>query len=398
MKRFKIIVLILATLTLPLSACGADKTPKQTETPPPIESEMPIDTPSPDLYDGVEISEYFPFKENTIYKYIGTSGKISDKLDQTAFIGYINGDIAQRVLIQKAGRTTEILQNRKGELNLVYADPSYYFFENITSSRNTNVAILKEPLEIDKSWKFDQMSTCTVTGVDILVETPYKNFDKDTLEVTVNYQNGIYFKYYYVKNIGLVKNVSFIDGEESTYALSEIQENAKLQVAVDFYDYNIDNNYEISFKEGSIEIATNEDFAKLFEKELNYLLPKDAKLNYIDVDREKSLVIVDFSEQFISNISLSAESEGAALQCIANTLGNFYELENCLITINGDIYQSGNIALEENYPLKVLTRDGRELREVNEEKKRQKEAILESLENQNAELENAENVQEENVQ
>jgi len=70
-------------------------------------------------------------------------------------------------------------------------------------------------------------------------------------------------------------------------------------------------------------------------------------------DPVSGVVTVDFSKEFISGMNAGAAAEGAILQSIANTAGSLYGASQVIITIGGQLYESGHIAFKQGEAIAV---------------------------------------------
>ncbi len=341
MKKLAFTIICVTTLAVFSASCGQKNVDVNTASPSPAVSET--------VKEASTISSYFPFKENTVYEY---SGVENNKYDQAMYLGYVNGNTIQRRLAQIATNTTEVMKLENGELRLVYADPYKYLYEDVTNEpSNIDLLVLKEPLEVGAKWSMMEGDTTEITNMSASVETPYGTFE--AIEVVTTYPNGFTSKFYYAKDIGLIKATEINDEGENSYVLADIKENVGVGVETDFYTYNIDDytNFPIP---RTFMVKTNMDFKAAFEEELKKadgdtakLFTEGTKINSISLDREKSLVTVDISKEFLTEMSLGSGSEGAVLQCIANTFGNFYEVKNFFLTVDGGKYESGHFVIED---------------------------------------------------
>lgn len=136
-------------------------------------------------------------------------------------------------------------------------------------------------------------------------------------------------------------------------------ENSIITSKANIYYYDIISD-KIVYTKNNINIE-NKAVAKALIKELktspNSSIRESINEN-IDiisakVVKEKDLIILDFTENFVSAQNLGSGPEGQTLTAIVNTFGDFFSVNNVKITLKGKPYSSGHIALEENDSFKV---------------------------------------------
>jgi hypothetical protein len=294
------------------------------------------------------IADYFPIKTNTSYYYESPN---YPEINQQAYITYSNGQRIQRRVASGDTSATEVLQYQEGELRLVFGEPNYYFFEDLTTvEQNLDVLLLKEPLVPGQTWQMDATATSEVTASGANVSTPMGNYT--ALEVSTSYTDGRSQREYYAPRVGLVKTVySTSDGSEYEFSLASVTESAVLDVPADFYIHSTDGTYER--EERVIQVSTNSDLLTVFREELKKpsetgyeWLPGEITVNSIELDRANDAVIIDISGRF--------NEEGGdmlRIQSIADTLGQFYGTAKAKVLANGEFYDLDEyieITVEEN--------------------------------------------------
>lgn len=80
----------------------------------------------------------------------------------------------------------------------------------------------------------------------------------------------------------------------------------------------------------------------------NEITLKSAKL-----DKENDTISLDFSANFISAQNLGSGAESKTLTAICNTFGDYYDVNNVIITLEGKPYSSGHILMSEGEAFKV---------------------------------------------
>lgn len=279
--------------------------------------------------------DYFPLMSNTNYHYESPAG---DNFTQDVYITYQNGDIIQRRAATATVAATEVLQIQDGAVTLIYGDPHYYFYEDITTAQpNMQMVLLKEPFAAGQKWTQDANGQCEITGMDVPVSTP--SGDYKAMEITTSFSDGTSQKEYYAKGVGLVQTAyKASDGADIAISLTKIDHNIAQGIPVGFYYPDSGQAQGFGMDEKDIDITTNCDLVKLFNTQMKtagstgYVwLPGETTITAINVDRANNDIVVDFSD----NTGVKTQD---GLQAIANTLGQFYEVSKVRPTAGGGNY------------------------------------------------------------
>lgn len=337
MKKLLIIVLTFALLTGCNSNNGTNNNNNNNET------------------EKLKIEDYFPNTENTKYDYEGEGNEYAF---YTVYTDYAKGDRIQKRTNNGGTEVVKVLENKNGQLVELYSRPETYFRQNFLDNDYANTGgniILKEPFEKDNTWTLSDGSKRTITNTDVEITTPMGTYK--ALEVTTegnNYKNVDY----YVKDMGLIKTVSTGEGYEVSSTLRAIEKDVSLIQNVNVYFPSLDEDIyyyiskEISFK-------TNDETKDVVEKIVKdngdqaTVVSINTKINSLYLNDEEKRVHVDFSKELVSEMNAGSYFEAMILQSITNTLGNYYGVEEVLITIEGKPYESGHILMGENEPFKV---------------------------------------------
>ena len=66
-----------------------------------------------------------------------------------------------------------------------------------------------------------------------------------------------------------------------------------------------------------------------------------------DYDMDEKVLKLDFNKAFLEEMNAGSSYEEMILYSVANTLCEYYEAQKISITIEGDVYESGHILLEQ---------------------------------------------------
>lgn len=359
MKKYIILVL---TVILSFTACGTKEK----------EEEKPIIEDNGDNEDKEEVEEkskeeqgsiedYFPAKENTIYKYTGNN----PFADQSDYIVYKDEDHIQKRAENINSVSTELYKLGNNELKIVYLG-----LDNVSSGlvdfrdeeEKENIVILREPLRLNNSWHTTMgtndysdniiQGKSTITDVEVNVEVPAGEFE--CIEVTTEYETGNEEVRYYAKDIGLVKTKykSFrkvedkLTEEEIIVELSEIIEDTPLEIEMTMY-YPDEQVMDLVEEESNLEFNTNDDLNKIFENKFKVpsenpfapIITENTKVQSITVDYEKSEVSIDLSKDFTEELNAGSGYELLIQESLEYTLKKFYNVTGFNLTIDGSKYE-----------------------------------------------------------
>lgn len=368
MKKINTAVIYLIALIL-LSGCkkvkqeetidetGISPVPTNTitEAPTPTVNETVLeDTEETSTEVTLRISDYYPFLENVKYTYDGEGNEYAS---YTVFTDYIAGNRAQFRINNGGSETIKVLENTNGTLIIHLFRGETYFRENYVDKTDGNDEILlKEPLIKGTEWMLADNRRRYISNTGVEVTTPYGTFQ--TIEVTTE-ENATKDKIidYYAKDIGLIKSIYSSKDYNISSELSKIEKNTPFTQSVILYYPNRDGTGIVEV-EKSILFQTNdisrikiqEAYAGSSNSKLVPILSADTKINSLYLNND-NIVYVDFSNEFVKAIGSGFEE--LKLQCITNTLGYYYGVNQVYITIEGQPYESGHIVMKKNEPFKV---------------------------------------------
>jgi hypothetical protein len=347
MKKNVYVILAIVTFVL-LTGCSKDLTTK-TKDPVGIGNSEIKDNNPKDTDNTSNIESYYPFEENVKYTYSGVGNEYAA---YSVYVDYLKDD-RQQIRVNNGGtEMVKVLQIKDGELKLVYSKGESYYREDVTSKVNDkSEVLLKEPLTKGNSWTLLDGSTRSITNVKVSIKTPLGSYE--CIEVTTVRKEST-VKDYYAANIGLVKTL-FTDKETATEvssSLSKIDKNVPFTQTVKFYYPN--GNDSINYITNKVlSFNTNDVSRKIFEKHFKETPDKDVgvlissnttiKSLYLNKD---NMVYVDFSKEFTKEMNAGSGYESQILQCITNTLGDYYMVQKVYITVEGEPYSSGHILMK----------------------------------------------------
>lgn len=364
---------ILSLSAFLLSACGdsgeegIDPPPEEEVDPPeePAEPEEPDDE-EPEEPQEPEVSQnpadWFPALENIHYVY---DGEGSEYAPFEVISQYAEENAWQTLQITSGTSLMMVYEYTEDEIRQIHTREEVYYREDYINPWNPSYRdeqldiILQAPIEVGHSWESPIGAEYEITDVNVEVETPSGVYE--AIEVT-RFSGGSGIVRYYAENVGLVQQTSIPEedsADEIVSSLAEVNEDTPETIPMIFYTLDTDA-MGIDQIETELNLYTNDvprvaiaDALKggIPEMEEQPLLTEGVGMNYLYLDG--TVVNVDFSEELISEMNAGAGIEGLILQSIVNTVGDYYSVDEVLLTVEGEPYSSGHIVHEEGQILPV---------------------------------------------
>ena len=335
----KLLLVLLSALFI--SGCNSNKITTQKE----IHKELPKYT----------IDDLYPFEENVRLKY---EGKGNEFASQDVYVDYIRGNIIQLRVINAGTTSAKVLQKANGELSMLYTRGEFYYREDLTTKEpEKSEVLLKEPILKGTSWTLSNGDNRSITEIDVDLNTPYGSLK--AVEVTTTSKDST-VKTYYCKGIGMIKQLFTSNGMEVSTTLEKVEKNTAVLQTVKFYYPDVINDKVVYVKK-QLALKTNEEIKPLIEKNMKEsigksigkTLPTATTIEKIVLDEKQQVVHIDMSKNFVKDMNAGTSAESLILRSLTNTLGDYYNLNNVYITIDGNPYSSGHILMKVNEYLKV---------------------------------------------
>lgn len=362
-------IFCLSMLIMLLTGCNNDgKDAKVSPTPEPtmpVEQEIPSPTgiqeetenDPDDDNDELSVEDYYPVLKDTEYIYEGIGMEYASF---TVYMDYYDEDEDRyQTRTDNGGTVTaKVIEVDDGKISVIKSVGEAYYRDNllnVTADKNAEVLIM-EPLKKGTNWTLPDGSERYISNMSVKVETDLGTYD--TIEVTTEREDSL-TKDYYAKDVGLVRSVFKSDDYEVSSTLSEINKNKPYSHVVEFFYPGKDEKIYIEQK--ALTFPTNSITRLVFEKAVkeeilkdNYLplISTNTKINSMYLGKD-NIVYVDFSKEFIDEMNAGSGYEQLILQCIVNTLGNYYGVQEVYITVDGKNYESGHILLKKGETMKV---------------------------------------------
>ncbi|MCJ7690554.1 MAG: GerMN domain-containing protein, partial [Clostridiaceae bacterium] len=352
MKKNISVILVIFTFVL-LTGCSKGitsntKTPENTGTSPTKVDSQIKEIDSEDIAeDTAKIEKYYPFEKNVKYMYAGEGNEYAT---YSVDVDYSSKN-RQQIRVNNGGtETVKVLENKDGELRLILSKGEIYYREDFTSQINNKPEILlKEPLTKGNSWTLKDGSKRSITNVKVAIKTALANYE--CIEVTTVRKDST-DKDYYAPTIGLVKTLFSSNGSEISSTLNKMEKNVPFVQTVKFYypNGNDSNNY---ITEKKLSFNTNDITKKMFEtnfkqapsKNVGRLISPNTTIKSLYLNKD-NMVYLDLSKEFTKEMNAGSGYESQILQCITNTLGDYYMVKKVYITVEGKPYSSGHIMMK----------------------------------------------------
>jgi len=333
-------------VTLPAEDTAEDVTPAVTDVP----------TASEGQENQYTLADYYPLLTDTEYIYEGAGNEFAS---YNTVIDYIDEE-KQRIQTRTNNGGTEtvrVMEIKDGKLSILLSVNECYYRDNFINTEATEEdteVLLMEPLAVGTEWMLSDGRKRYISAVDVTIETPAGNYQ--TIEVTTDSSDSA-TKDYYAAQTGLVKSV-FVSGDmEVSSTLREIKMDLPFVQSIAVYYPDADE--KLYAEQLNMEFRTGEDALQVLQEVLSRPVPKDSYLPLISpatkINRlylENNILHVDFSAELVTDMNAGAGYEALILQGITNTLGGYYGVPEILLTVDGGLYSSGHIMLEEGETFK----------------------------------------------
>ena len=383
MKKTMILILILlfATSTF-LAGCGRNNELDNSQEPPingqendgetgndeKDDEETDRNDPNDDYEEDVVLKSYdfYPFLENIRLHY---DGEGSEFASERVHFDYMTDSRAQ-IRRETAGTTIlQVIEYREGKVySLVQHEAanrkeSFYDQNQTDKSSEEAEVLIMEPIEVGTQWTVREGVVREITGVDLSLDTQAGTFDG--IEVTT-FEDDSEFVVYYGRDYGKIKT-RFESGDTIIYSeLVEVEKDYQITENQKFFypDFNRDR---LVFFEEEITLETNDAIEMVFEqyfqqapKDLQgyaQLMSENTRINYIRLNRENFVAHIDFSKEFLTEMNAGSSLENMILTSVVRTMGEYFMVEEVLITIDEEPYQSGHFEFGEGETLENIPGD-----------------------------------------
>lgn len=355
MKIKALAILFLLTALL-LAGCAAPSTGGTVVTPPATTMPVPSTTaPAAEpTAAGERVNDYYPVLENYRLTYEGVGNEYASYVAYTEFQ---EGNKLQRRIDNGGTVTSRVYKSENGKLTRINSVPEAYVRENLLSAPETESdVLLQEPLVVGTAWDTANNTKRTITGINVPVQTPVSSYS--ALEVTAQ---GSDYKItdYYVKGVGLVKSVYRSGDTEVVSTLAEMKADSPFLQVIRLYYPGVDGTGRY-YREVQLALATNMKMIDAVEEA--YQAEPKGKAGRVFTPGTRILsirknadnvLLVDLNQAFITERAGSRAYIEGVVHSTADTLGELYQTDKVLLTVEGKPYTSSQFTMQEGETLEV---------------------------------------------
>lgn len=309
----------------------------------------------------INISDYYPIKENIEYKFAGEGNEYAAK---DVYVDYIKDNKVQLRIITGGTTSINIVERTDDAVTLLNSNGEIYHKTNYIDSPSDfkKEILIKSPIKVGTSWTIPNGYKRSITALDKVIKTPIG--DLKALEIKTEGKEHVTWDYY-VKDMGHVKTV-YEDSKNPDFKviteIKEIKGNTPLTQNVKFYYIKSEpTEFITAGVNRDIKLNTNQDVNESFEKYLKSpenkeLIPafsKNTKINKIGINLDNNIAYIDLSKEFVNEMNAGSEVEARKVEAVAYTVGNYYNSKEVLLTVDGEPYAGGHIAFKKGETIKI---------------------------------------------
>ncbi len=309
---------------------------------------------NPPVNEPLKIEDYFPIKENVRYVYEGMGNEYAF---YEMYAEYTSETKVQQRIDNGGTVLARVLEVKDGKLTRLLSQGETYYRENLLDKTDgTPEILLMEPLAAGTTWTLADGRTRTITSTNTTVTTPSGSYKAIQVVTAGPYDTNTD---YYAKGIGLVKSVFSSDGTEVSSSLQTIEENTVRTEMINFYYPNI-NEGKLCCQQKAVSFHTNDVTGSVLAQAYK-IKPNDSVgkvfspntvINSMSLNQDNKLVL-DLNAAFVTEMNAGALYEGMILQSVVNTFGQYYGVEEVILTIDQQPYASGHIEMAPGQSLHV---------------------------------------------
>ncbi len=299
----------------------------------------------------VTVEDYFPILSDLHMQVVYNDNPLAIG---DIYVDYTDSNKLQLREVHRGGQTVYVLAVENHCIILNQVHESVHERENYLGKKATDGTILlKDPIVEGTSWVNDDGSLSSITGIDVQVITDHNTYE--TVEVTKEAKDTR-TTYYFSKNMGLIRVTNEVHGITTSRTLHQVATNAPYKQKINFYYPLVDSN-EIGVIQRTVAFYTNDitrnTLSEIYKDIPKGCLPvfsKESQINSLYLN-EDGRVYADLNEGFSHSLNLDVKDESRLLQSLANTFGDYYQVEKLILTIDNQLYNSEHIKLEQNESL-----------------------------------------------
>lgn len=294
------------------------------------------------------LTDYFPLTADVFCDY-GGSG--NEYVPMQVWVEYAGADFIQLSEDNGGTQVHKLYRVRDGQVQLVNSVAELYVREDLRwrPEADEPEVLLQEPLEVGTTWLVRDKHRW-ISAVDVRTTTPAGTFY--TLEVTTE-GDGVVSRQYYAPGIGLVRLEITGDYEISQWLQERRAPKARVMPLQLYYGRLTQTDSEVVTQTLEVQYRTNiglrEQLQRYFREpavpDMPPLISANTVINKLAFDPETGIATIDFSPELVTEMNAGSTFEAVIIRCLVNTVGHAYGTDKVIITLNGQPYESGHIAL-----------------------------------------------------
>lgn len=286
----------------------------------------------------LELTDYLPYQANQMKQFK------SSETNFTTYVDYYDAALQMMQVREMIQGKTHIHVYRwdQNQIQLVLEEDNVQAFDNYlqTAQNQTEnvVTLLSGPLTVGTTWQYDaehQSELIALYEEATIEEATYKN----VVEVKTAFE-GYQLHQYYAAGDGLVMTRQIPnEGETATESFAQVSQNhhkVMMVVSKEIASPQVEGDVLLATESVEFSWQTNDTLAKAFQRlfiEQGWMTDQMV-INQMNV--EGGTATVDFSAGIVAAINAHPATEVGVIPAIVATIGNFYGVEQVMLTVNGN--------------------------------------------------------------
>lgn len=331
-------------------------------------NEADVETSTGDNSEAAQdLNLWFPKYESTLLDYEGFGNEFAAF---TRYPQFVHETTMQVVDSSGGTDVVRVFEYSENAITEIFTRGETYFRDDVLATGLDSMEmeddiLLQLPIEVGHSWDSTSSITSEITDTGFEFETEFGTFN--AIEVTRSEENFTSL-YYFAEGIGLVEQV-FNPGEDPEMAITSTlvsrSENQAQEIYMMVFSLN-EQADRLIIRDIKFGLFTNEPvypkLAEIFrgqapEADITPLISENTDINQMYLGNDE-IAYIDFTPELVSEMNAGAGVEALIIQAIVDTVGNYYNVEEVMLTVDGGPYSSGHFDLSEGETWPVEFREG----------------------------------------
>lgn len=304
----------------------------------------------------ITAADFFPIRDNTKHSYEGYGNEYASYV---IWSDYTSSDRIQYRMDNGGVTIAEVIEIGSDSVQRIFYSADTWARESYLDEAvdaNSSEVLLMNPIKEGTTWVLRDGAKRTITKLNYAVTTPLGTYE--TIEVETQYQSDL-TRQYYAKDVGLIKTEYIMGNESVTSVLSAIDGAASYKHNITFFFPLLDQekiigiSHEVTFQTNDNTTQIIEQaYRSLMEETMPSVLSSNTHIESIKMI-ENDMVLVDISKAYYEELSAGSLAEGLIIQSFVNTIGQYYQVNEVIVTVGGKPYATGHFEMKENEPFRV---------------------------------------------